>query len=73
MNSFNPKNRTDDKVVFSKKPYAKIIVPEKRKQPNDRRKSNTYVAADRRKGFADRRNQKGFLSPNWQVIVSDSH
>lgn len=55
------------------KPYAKIIVPEKRKGQKDRRKLHTYFADDRRAGFADRRNRKGILSPMWQVVVADSN
>ena len=37
------------------KPYAKIIVPEKRSSLKDRRKIHTYIADDKRSGIADRR------------------
>jgi hypothetical protein len=37
------------------KPYAKVIITEKRKASKDRRKINTYIANDRRSGIADRR------------------
>ena len=36
-------------------PYAKIILPEKRKGSKDRRKTTTFIADDRRSGIADRR------------------
>ena len=39
----------------SNNPYAKIILPEKRKGPKDRRKLHTYIADDRRSGKANRR------------------
>ena len=39
-------------------PYAKIIVREKRKRLRDRRKLQTYIARDLRKGVADRRQSK---------------
>ena len=55
-----------------KNPHIKIIVPEKRNGQKDRRKLSTYIADDRRRGSADRRNREGFLSPMWQVIVTDS-
>ena len=40
------------------KPYAKIIITEKRRAAKDRRKINTYIANDRRSGIADRRKSK---------------
>ena len=39
----------------SNSPYAKIILPEKRNGPKDRRKLHTYIAVDRRSGIANRR------------------
>jgi len=36
-------------------PYAKIILPEKRRASQDRRKIKTFIADDRRSGIADRR------------------
>ena len=48
----------------SSNPYAKIIIPEKRKGSKDRRKINTFIADDRRSGIAERRklqNEKGHL------------
>jgi hypothetical protein len=38
------------------KPYAEILLPDKRIGENDRRMSPTLVAQDRRSGVADRRN-----------------
>ena len=53
------KSRNSKQVIVevgpSNKPYAKIIVPEKRKKLKDRRKLHTYIANDLRKGSADRR------------------
>ena len=37
------------------KPYAKILMPEKRVNQEDRRKIPTYIADDNRSGIADRR------------------
>jgi hypothetical protein len=37
------------------KPYAKIIISDKRFGQTDRRNLHTYVAKDRRSGIADRR------------------
>ena len=42
----------------SSKPYAKIMISEKRKATLDRRKINTFIADDRRSGIADRRKKK---------------
>jgi hypothetical protein len=39
----------------SNNPYAKIILPEKRIGPEDRRKLYTFIADDRRSGKANRR------------------
>jgi hypothetical protein len=39
----------------SNSPYAKIILPQKRSGPKDRRKLHTYIADDRRSGIANRR------------------
>jgi hypothetical protein len=53
--------RSDEKrhVIITRgpvsEPYAKIILPEKRKGLKDRRKINTFIAEDRRCGIADRR------------------
>lgn len=53
--------RTEEKrqIVIERgppsEPYAKIILPEKRKGPKDRRKTNTFIADDRRSGISDRR------------------
>ena len=47
------------KVVIERgpasKPYAKIIITEKRKGSKERRKTNTFIENDRRSGVADRR------------------
>jgi hypothetical protein len=53
-NSENPK-QVIVKVGPPNNPYAKIIVPEKRKRLEDRRKLHTYIANDLRNGLADRR------------------
>jgi hypothetical protein len=37
------------------KPFAKIILPDKRFGQNDRRQLHTYIAEDRRSGIVDRR------------------
>ena len=37
------------------KPYAKIIMPEKRSGLKDRRRLHTFIADDKRSGIADRR------------------
>jgi hypothetical protein len=42
----------------SNNPYAKIILPEKRTGPKDRRKLYTCIADDRRCGIASRRNMQ---------------
>ena len=42
----------------SSKPYAKIIIKQKRMRSEDRRKMNTFLATDRRCGIADRRQQR---------------
>ena len=39
----------------SNHPYAKILLPEKRKGLKDRRKMYTYVAKERRSGIVERR------------------
>ena len=39
----------------SNKPYAKIILPEKRTGLEERRNLHTYIADDRRSGKANRR------------------
>ena len=52
--SENPK-QVIVKVGPPDNPYAKIIVPEKRKRLEDRRKLHTYIADDSRNGLADRR------------------
>jgi hypothetical protein len=53
-NSENPK-QVIVKIGPPNHPYAKIIVPEKRKRLKDRRKLHTYIADDLRNGLADRR------------------
>ena len=39
----------------SNRPYAKIILPEKRIGSEDRRTLHTFIADDRRSGIANRR------------------
>lgn len=50
------------KVIITRgpvsEPYAKIIITEKRKATKDRRKTNTFIADDRRKGIAERRKSR---------------
>jgi hypothetical protein len=55
MESSKQKKQVVIKKGPSGKPYAKIILPERRKRPKDRRKINTFIADDRRSGIADRR------------------
>jgi hypothetical protein len=40
------------------KPYARVMVPEKRSGLEDRRKIPTFIADDRRSGIANRRKRK---------------
>ena len=40
------------------KPYAKVMVPERRSGLEERRKIPTFIADDRRSGIADRRMRK---------------
>jgi hypothetical protein len=37
------------------RPYAKIILQERRNSPTDRRTLHTFIAKDQRSGIADRR------------------
>jgi len=37
------------------RPYAKIILQERRDSPTDRRTLHTFIAKDQRSGIADRR------------------
>lgn len=52
-------NKKEKQVVIevgpSNNPYAKIILPQKRTGPKDRRELNTFIADDRRIGIATRR------------------
>jgi hypothetical protein len=43
------------KIGPPEKPYAKLIITERRVRQNDRRKLPTYIADDKRSGIADRR------------------
>lgn len=43
-------------------PYGKIIQSERRFRTEDRRRLYTYIADDRREGFADRRDHSRFLT-----------
>ncbi len=58
-----PKNVKKVVVIIgpSDNPYAKILLPEKRKGLKDRRKIHTYVAKDRRSGIVERRKPVKFI------------
>ena len=43
------------KIGPAEKPYAKLIITERRVRLYDRRKLLTYIADDKRSGIADRR------------------
>ena len=43
------------KIDPPERPYAKIIIKERRNDQKDRRKIHTYISDDRRSGIADRR------------------
>ena len=45
----------------SSHPYAKILLPEKRKGLKDRRKTHTYVAKERRSGIVERRKTARYI------------
>jgi hypothetical protein len=53
----NTKKRKEStlKIGPPDKPYAKLIITERRIRLNDRRKLHTYIADDIRSGIADRR------------------
>ena len=53
----NTKKRKESTLIIGPpdKPYAKLIIAEKRIGLYDRRKLHTYIADDRRGGIADRR------------------
>ena len=61
------KSRKFEKVVIMVgppgNPYGKIMLTERRLGSGDRRKSNTYIAFDRRAGAADRRYYNRFWQP----------
>lgn len=61
------KAKKSEKVVItvgpSGSPYGKIIRTERRLGSGDRRRLSTYIADDRRFGFAERRDDKRFLQP----------
>ena len=53
------KSEEKKEIVFKidpdDRPYAKIILRERRTDQKDRRKIHTYISDDRRSGIADRR------------------
>jgi hypothetical protein len=55
MSKSKKRNETTLKIGPPDKPYAKLIVKERRVRLNDRRKLHTYIADDKRSGIADRR------------------
>ena len=65
-NSQDSKRVAINKIVIKlgppHKPFAKIILPEKRFGPKDRRQVHTYIADDRRSGTANRRKSRIHLS-----------
>jgi hypothetical protein len=58
-NSVKPEKAAINQIVVKigppEKPYAKVILPDKRIGRNDRRQHHTYIADDRRSGIIDRR------------------
>jgi hypothetical protein len=58
------KVKKSEKVVIAagppNNPYGKIIRTERRFRIEDRRRLYTYIADDRREGFADRRDNERF-------------
>ena len=55
MESSDEKKQVVIKRGPASAPYAIITIKEKRKPPQDRRKTNTFIENDRRSGIADRR------------------
>jgi hypothetical protein len=55
MSSTKKRKESTLKIGPSDKPYAKLIITDKRVRLNDRRKLHTYIADDKRSGIADRR------------------
>jgi hypothetical protein len=57
-------DKKTEKIVISvgppNNPYGKIIRTERRFWIKDRRREYIYIADDRRKGFADRRDNERF-------------
>jgi hypothetical protein len=58
MSDRNKVDETILKIGPHDRPYAKLIITEKRYGLKDRRKLHTYIADDRRSGIADRRKHK---------------
>ena len=56
MKEIEKAGQVEIEIGPSNHPYAKIILPEKRTGPGERRKLHTYIADDRRSGTANRRN-----------------
>jgi hypothetical protein len=55
MGEFLKSKKVVIKVGPPGNPYAKIMLTERRISLKDRRSLNTYIAADKRNGIADRR------------------
>lgn len=69
------KSRNSKQIVVEvgppDKPYAKIIIPEKRKNLEDRRKLHTYIANDLRTGAPDRRKCQNEDSCYLRSVIED--
>ena len=55
MKESEKKKETVIEIIPPDRPYAKIILRERRTDQKDRRKIHTYISDDRRSGIADRR------------------
>jgi hypothetical protein len=55
LNESKQKKETVLEIGPADRPYAKIIIRERRTDQKDRRKIHTYISDDRRSGIADRR------------------
>jgi hypothetical protein len=58
MEKFSKSEKVVIKVGPPGNPYAKIMLTERRISLKDRRRLNTYLSTDKRKGIADRRKPK---------------
>jgi hypothetical protein len=61
MDKINKSEKVEITVGPPGNPFGKIIRSERRYLLKDRRRLYTYIADDRREGFADRRDNERFL------------